>query len=68
MSSRINQSTILRPVFAEQQIKYSNVVFKQIASAVPSPPNMPEIPSGAHIIWDGGVIGQGVKATAENEV
>lgn len=66
--SRINQSTILRPVFNETQVKYQNVVFKQIAAAVPSPPNIPEIPSGAHIVWDGGVIGQGVKANAENEV
>lgn len=66
--SRINQSTILRPVFNETQVKYQNVVFKQIAAAVPSPPNIPEIPSGAHIIWDGGVVGQGVKASAENEV
>lgn len=66
--SRINQSTILRPVFNETQVKYQNVVFKQIAAAVPSPPNIPEIPSGAHIVWDGGVIGQDVKANAENEV
>lgn len=66
--SRINQSTILRPVFNETQVKYQNVVFKQIAAAVPSPPNIPDIPSGAHIVWDGGVVGQGVKASAENEV
>lgn len=66
--SRINQSTILRPVFNETQVKYQNVVFKQIAAAVPSPPGMPEIPSGAHIIWDGGVVGQDTRASAENEV